>query len=67
MVKYERKHKEIVNMSQELQLTEQELVRRKKMEELREKGIDPFGHRFIRTANSKSIKEIIKTDIIFED
>lgn len=44
-------------MSQELQLTEQELVRRKKMEELREKGIDPFGHRFIRTANSKSIKE----------
>ena len=44
-------------MSQELQLTEQEIVRRRKMEELREKGIEPFGHRYERTANSQSIKE----------
>ena len=44
-------------MSQELQLTEQEIVRRRKMEELREKGIDPFGHRYERNANSSSIKE----------
>ena len=44
-------------MSQELQLTEQEIVRRRKMEELKEKGIDPFGHRYERTANSSSIKE----------
>lgn len=44
-------------MSQELQLTEQEIVRRRKMEELREKGIDPFGHRYERNANSLSIKD----------
>ena len=44
-------------MSQELQLTEQEIVRRRKMEELKEKGIEPFGHRYERTDNSQSIKE----------
>ena len=44
-------------MEQDLLLTEQELVRRKKMNDLREKGIDPFGKKFERDANSKSIKE----------
>src|SRR5699024_7813258 len=33
------------------------LVRRQKMEELREKGIDPFGQRFERTHNSKELHE----------
>ena len=44
-------------MEQDLQLTEQELVRRKKMNDLREKGIDPFGKKYERNATSKSIKE----------
>lgn len=39
------------------EFTEQELVRREKMEKLKQKGIDPFGHRIDVTADSKSIKE----------
>ncbi len=39
------------------EFTEQELVRREKMMELQNKGIDPFGHRFDVTSNSKEIKE----------
>ncbi|MFP4077943.1 MAG: lysine--tRNA ligase [Candidatus Izemoplasmataceae bacterium] len=39
------------------ELTEQERVRREKMESLENRGIDPFGQRFNRTATSKSIKE----------
>ena len=39
------------------EFTEQELVRREKMKELAKKGIDPFGHRFDVTSNSKEIKE----------
>ncbi|MBQ9424916.1 MAG: lysine--tRNA ligase [Erysipelotrichaceae bacterium] len=41
----------------EREFNDQELVRRQKAEELRAKGIDPFGQAFVRTANSKSIKE----------
>lgn len=37
--------------------TEQELVRRGKLDFLKEKNIDPFGHRFDRNHNSKTIKE----------
>ncbi len=44
-------------MAHEIHLTDQELVRRKKMEELREKGIDPFGQKFERNTNSQEIKE----------
>lgn len=40
----------------EEKLNDQQLVRRQKMEELREKGIDPFGQAFKRDANSASIK-----------
>lgn len=40
------------------EFTEQELVRREKAIDLREKGIDPFGHRFDTTTNSKEINEI---------
>jgi len=38
-------------------LTEQEIVRREKLEVLREKGIDPFGKAFKRTSNTKEIFE----------
>ena len=44
-------------MAEELKLTEQELVRRGKMEDLRAKGLDPFGHKFVRTSNSGKLKE----------
>ncbi|MEC9485770.1 MAG: lysine--tRNA ligase [Candidatus Izemoplasma sp.] len=37
------------------QLSEQELVRREKLQELIEKNVDPFGKRFDRTDTSKSI------------
>jgi lysyl-tRNA synthetase class 2 len=40
----------------EINLNDQELVRRQKMEELRQKGIDPFGQKFTRTANSLILK-----------
>ena len=39
------------------EFNDQELVRRQKMEELREKGIDPFGQAYLRDNNSKSINE----------
>ena len=39
------------------EFTEQELVRRKKAEELAQKGIDPFGGKFEITSDSKAIKE----------
>ena len=41
----------------ERQLNDQQLVRRQKMEELRQKGIAPFGNAFERNANSKSIRD----------
>jgi len=41
----------------ERELNDQEKVRRQKMEDLRAKGIDPFGQAFERTANSKSIRD----------
>ena len=44
-------------MDQELHLSEQEIVRRNKMKDLLDKGIDPFGSRYERTANSNSIKD----------
>ena len=36
---------------------DQQLARRKKLDDLKEKGIYPFGNAFVRNANSKSIKE----------
>ena len=41
---------------EERQFSEQELVRREKMEELRSLGIDPFGQRFDITHYSGDIK-----------
>ena len=39
------------------EFSEQELVRRNKMEALKEKGIDPFGQKFDVTSDSKKINE----------
>ena len=41
---------------EETRLTEQELVRRGKMQDLKDKGMDPFGSRYERTSNSEDIK-----------
>jgi lysyl-tRNA synthetase class 2 len=40
------------------ELNDQMLVRREKMDALREEGIDPFGKRFERTHNSKQLHEL---------
>ena len=40
------------------QLNDQEIVRREKMEDLRSKGIDPFGHGFKRTHTSKELANL---------
>ncbi len=37
--------------------TEQEMVRREKLKYLREKGLDPFGQRFDRNNNTRSLQE----------
>ena len=37
------------------EMNDQMRVRREKMENLREEGIDPFGARFERTTNSKAV------------
>lgn len=42
---------------EERKFSEQELVRREKLQELIDKGIDPFGQRFDVTAYSKEIKD----------
>ena len=40
----------------EQNLSEQELVRRQKMQDLKDKGIDPFGHAFKRTHRSLQLR-----------
>ena len=42
------------------EFTEQELVRREKVSKLKELGLDPFGHKFERTALSNEIQEKYK-------
>ena len=42
----------------EQKLSEQELVRREKMEELKNKGIDPFGSRYERTHTSGALRQL---------
>ena len=39
-------------------LSDQEVVRRQKMEDLRAKGIDPFGHAYKQTHHSKELKAL---------
>ena len=39
------------------ELNDQQLIRREKMAALAEQGIDPFGKRFERTADSAQLKE----------
>ncbi len=43
---------------EERKFSEQELVRREKLQELVDKGIDPFGQRFDVTAYSKEIRKL---------
>ena len=50
----------------EREFTEQELVRREKMESIRLMGLDPFGQRFDRTAFANDIKDKYK-DIPHDD
>ena len=45
------------------ELNDQQIVRREKMAALRELGIDPFGKRFERTANSQELKINMLTSI----
>jgi lysyl-tRNA synthetase class 2 len=47
----------ILEGNMEREFNDQELVRRQKMEELRNKGIDPFGQAYERNANSRTIRE----------
>ena len=42
------------------ELTEQELVRREKAENIRKLGLDPFGHRYDRDSFAMDIKEKYK-------
>ncbi|MCI5773756.1 MAG: lysine--tRNA ligase [Erysipelotrichaceae bacterium] len=42
----------------EQNLSEQEVVRRQKMQDLIDKGIDPFGHAYQRTHRSAQLKEL---------
>ena len=44
----------------ERNFTEQELVRREKLEKLRSLGLDPFGDRFDRDSLANDIKEKYK-------
>jgi lysyl-tRNA synthetase class 2 len=39
------------------EFTDQELIRREKAEKLKELGLDPYGHKFLRDAWSKDIKD----------
>ena len=42
---------------EEIKLNDQELVRRAKANELREKGVDPYGAKYDRKATSKQVKD----------
>jgi len=44
-------------MSQELELNELLVIRRDKLDELRNLGIDPFGHKYVRTHTAKEIMQ----------
>ncbi len=39
-------------------LTDQEIVRREKLQKLMDKGIDPFGQKFLTTHHSTQVKKI---------
>ncbi len=44
------------------ELTEQQRVRREKMEELEKESVDPFGHRFARNASTGELRETYGDD-----
>jgi len=43
-------------------LKEQQIIRREKAMELKNKGVDPFGHKFIRTHQAKDIFDVYGQD-----
>lgn len=45
---------------EEKELTEQEAVRRSKLEKYTELGVDPFGHKFVRSHSSEDVKKQYK-------
>ena len=47
----------------ERKFNDQQLARRKKLDDLVAKGINPFGNAYTRTANSKSIKELLTGEV----
>ena len=47
----------------EREYTEQELIRREKVDKLKELGLDPFGQRFDRTSTSGIIKSLYESDV----
>ncbi|WP_270342869.1 lysine--tRNA ligase [Lactococcus lactis] len=49
-------------MTVSIELNDQMKVRREKMEELREKGISPFGKKFIRTTDSGELHQNLDAD-----
>ena len=50
----------------ERDFTEQELVRREKAQNIRNLGMDPFGHKFVRDSYANDIQEKYK-DIPHDD
>ena len=50
----------------EREFTEQELVRREKAKNIREMGMDPFGHKFVRDSFASEIKDKYK-DVPHDD
>ena len=49
------------------ELTDQEIVRREKAENIRKLGMDPFGHKFDKTDYAMDIKEKFKDEFDFVD
>lgn len=53
----QKKKDEIINAVETVALNDQQQARRQKMNELREKGIDPFGHAYNVTAHSGDLRK----------
>jgi lysyl-tRNA synthetase class 2 len=43
-------------------LKEQQIVRREKAQELKNKGIEPFGQKYVRTHSSKDLFDLFQND-----
>ncbi len=58
-------------MAKDKEMNDQMIVRRQKMDELREEGIDPFGHRFVRSHLAEQLHDEFdgfdKDDLMAQD